>query len=145
MRAIVFRRFGFVVEQAGADDVVGLLQRREHGIEAAIDRIVALRAEPEHLLAGMVGDEMPGQVAGTDDGVIDVVGDAELAQLPLHGIRRPRRVGDQDDGAALLAKGVQRLAGFGKRLQPVVHHAPDVAEHDVDAVDEVAQPLDKTE
>ena len=57
---------------------------------------------------------MPGQVAGTDDGVIDVVGDAELAQLPLHRIRRPRRVGDQDDGAALVAKRMQRLAGFAE-------------------------------
>ena len=78
---------------------------------------VALRTDPEHLLAGVVGDEVPGQVAGTDDRVIGLVGDAELAQLPLHGIGRPRRVGDQDDGAAALAIGVQRLAGFGKRLR----------------------------
>ena len=35
--AIVFRGFGLVVEQAGADDVIGLLQRREHRIEAAVD------------------------------------------------------------------------------------------------------------
>ena len=48
--AIVFRGLGLVVEQAGADDVVGLFQRRGHRIEAAIDRVVALGAEPEHLL-----------------------------------------------------------------------------------------------
>ena len=93
----------------------------------------------------MIGDEVPGQVAGTDDGVIGFVGDAELAQLPLHGIGRPRRVGDQDDGAALLAIGVQRLAGFGKRLEPVMHHAPDVGEDDIDAVHEVAQPFDEAQ
>ena len=57
---------------------------------------------------------MPGQVAGRDDRVIGFVGDAELAQLPLHRIGRPWRVGDEDDGAAALAEGVQRLAGFGK-------------------------------
>ena len=89
----------------------------------------------------MIGDEVPGQVAGTDDRVIDIVGDAELAQLPLHGIGRPRRVGDEDDGAAALAIGVQRLAGFGKRFEPVMHHAPDVGEDDLDAIHEFAQPL----
>ena len=62
---------------------------------------------------------MPGQVARRDDGVIGVVGDAELAQLPLHGIGRPRRVGDQDNGAALLAVTVQRLAGLGKESRPL--------------------------
>jgi len=30
--------------------------------------------------------------------VVGFVGDAELAQLALHGIGRPRCVGDQDDG-----------------------------------------------
>ena len=53
-----------------------------------MDRAVALGPDLEHLLAGMLGDEAAGQIAGADDGVIGVVGDAELAQLPLHGIRR---------------------------------------------------------
>ena len=110
-----------------------------------MDRVVALGAEPEHLLARVVGDEVPGQVAGRDDRVIGLVGDAELAQLPLHRIGGPRRVGDQDDGAALLAICVQRLAGLGKGLQAVMHHAPDVGEHDFHAADEVAQPLDETQ
>ena len=110
-----------------------------------MDRRVPLRTDPEDLLAGMVGDEIPGQVAGTDDGVVGFVGDAELAQLALHGIGRPRRVGDQDDGAAALAIGVQRLAGFGKGLEPVMHHAPDVGEDDLHAVHEVAQPLHETQ
>src|SRR5438270_532572 len=47
--AIIFRRLGLVVEQPGANDVIGLLQRREHRIEAAMDRAVALGAEPEYL------------------------------------------------------------------------------------------------
>ena len=109
-----------------------------------MDRTVALRAEPEHFLARVVGDEEPGQIAGADDRVIGLVGDAELAQLALHRIGGPRRVGDQDDGAALLAIGVQRLAGFGKRLKPVMHDAPDVGEDDLHAVNEVAQLLDET-
>jgi len=52
---------------------------------------------------------------------------------------------EADDGAAALAIGMQRLAGFGKRLQPVMHHAPDVGEDDLHAVHEVAQPLRKTQ
>ena len=68
-----------------------------------MDRVVALRTDPVHLLAGVFCDKVPGQIARADDGVIGFVGDAELAQLPLHGIGRPRRVGDEDDGAALLA------------------------------------------
>ncbi len=92
----------------------------------------------------MVGDEVPGQVAGTDDRIVGFVGDAELAQLALHGVGRPRRVGDEDDGAAALAVGVQRLAGFGKGFEPVMHHAPDVGEDHLHAVNEVAQPLDES-
>ena len=61
--AIIFGGFGFVVEQAGADDVVGLFQRCHDGVEPAVDRRVPLRTDPEDLLAGMVGDEIPGQVA----------------------------------------------------------------------------------
>ena len=61
--AIVFRRFGFVIEQTGTDDVVGLFQRRQHRIEPAVDRTVALRTDPEHLSPRVIGDEMPGQIA----------------------------------------------------------------------------------
>ena len=142
--AIVFGGFGFVVEQSGADDVVGLVQRRQHRIEPAINRVVALRPEPVHFLFQMIGDEVTGQIAGADDGVVALVGDVELAELPLHRIRRPRRVGDQDHGAALPAERMQRLAGFRKCLEAVVHHAPDVAEHDIDLAHEIAQVLDET-
>ncbi len=109
-----------------------------------MDRAVALRADPEHFAAGVIGHEMPGQIAGTDDGVVGIVGNFKLAQLPLHRVGGPRRVGNQDDGAAALAKMMQRLAGFGERHQPVVNHAPDIGEHDIDAADEVAQLLDET-
>ena len=44
-----------------------------------MDRRVALRTDPEDFLAGMVGDEVPRQVAGTDDGDVGIVGDTELA------------------------------------------------------------------
>ena len=40
---------------------------------------------------------------------------------------------------------MKRFAGFGKRHQPVMDHAPDIAEHDLDAVDKVAQSFDKAE
>ena len=103
-RAVIFRAFGLVVERAGADDVVGAFQRREFGVEPAIDRIVALRPEPEHRLAVMAGNEIPRQIAGRDDGVVGVVGNAKLAQLPLHRVGRTRRVGDHHDGAAAVAE-----------------------------------------
>ena len=51
-----------------------------------MDRAVALGADPEDLLAGMAGDKIPREVARTDDGIICVVGDLELAQLPLYRI-----------------------------------------------------------
>ena len=107
--------------------------------------IVAFGPEPEYLPSGMVGDVVTGQIARGDDGVIGVVGDVELLQLPLHGIGRPRRVGDEDDGAAALAVGVQCFAGFGKGFQAVMHHAPDIGEDHLDAIDKIAQPLDKTQ
>jgi hypothetical protein len=105
--------------RAGADDVVGLFQRRQHGIEAAIDRIVALGPSQNTFLPGMVGDVMPGKVARTDDGVIGLVGDSDLAQLPLHRIRGPRRVGNEDHAAASLAKSMKRLAGFRNATRPL--------------------------
>jgi len=40
---------------------------------------------------------------------------------------------------------MQRLAGFGKRHQPVMDHAPDVAEHHVHAADQIAQLLDESQ
>ena len=62
-RAVVFGGLGLVIEQPGADDVIGLSQRREFQIEPAVDRAVALGAEPEHLSARMVGNIVPGQIA----------------------------------------------------------------------------------
>ena len=139
--AIVFRGLGLVVIETGADDVVGLFQRRGLRIEAAIDRVVALGAEPEHFSSGMLGDIEARQIARGDDRVIGLVGDAELAQLPLHGVGRARCVGDQDHRTATAAIGVQRFAGLGEGFQPVMDHAPDVAEHDIDAAHEFAQAL----
>jgi hypothetical protein len=92
----------------------------------------------------MVGDEMPGEIARTDDRVIDLVRNLELAQLPLHRIRRSRRVGDEDYGAALLAKAVKGLAGIRECGEAVVNHAPDVAEQDLCAANDVAQPFGKS-
>ena len=49
------------------------------GIEVTMDRAVALGADPEDLLTGMAGDEIPRQVARTDDSIVSVVGYVELA------------------------------------------------------------------
>src|SRR5690606_7108903 len=56
---------------------------------------------------------------------------AQAVQLRHHVRRRARRVGDQDDMAALLVELGQGVAGCGPALAPVVDHAPDVAEQDI--------------
>ena len=91
----------------------------------------------------MAGDKISGEVAGTDDGIVGLVSDVELAQLPLHRIRRSRRVGNQDDGAALAAEVLEGFAGFGKGDETVMYDAPDVAEQHIHPADEIAQPFGK--
>ncbi len=142
---VIVRGFGFVVERAGADDVIRLLQRREADIDVPEDRIVALRADLVDRLAMMPGDEMPGEIARRDDGVVGGIGDAELAQLSLHRVRRPWRIGDHDHGAALVAKGLQCGAGVRKRDEAVMDHAPDIAEHDIDVAREFVQMVDESD
>ena len=79
------------------------------------------------------------------DGVIGVGGNAQLVELPRHPFRRPRRIGDENDGAALAAKPRQRIAGVGEGGDAVMHHAPDVAQHDVVARRERAKILGEGE
>ena len=43
------------------------------------------------------------------------------------------------------ADSVQRRTGFGECLEPVMHHAPDVGEDHLDAIDDFAQGFDETE
>ena len=56
--------------------------------------------------------------------------DLYFAKL-FDGLRRARRIGDEDDGAAAPAKPGQRVAGVGEGSDAVMHHAPDVAQHDI--------------
>ena len=60
---IVLRRLGLVVEQAGADDELGVLGIDARDIEAIEDRQVALRSEMEDAGAFVLGELVAGQVA----------------------------------------------------------------------------------
>ncbi len=94
------------------------------------DREIAFRPDVEHGAAAR-RDLGARHVARRRDAVIGVGGNAELVELARHPFRRPRRIGDEDDGAAVAAKPGQRIAGLGEGGDAVMHHAPDVAQHDI--------------
>ena len=83
-RRVVGRRLGLIVEQAGADHEIGVFRIRELHLEAGEDRAVALGAEMEHLSRTMLAKLVPGEIAGCDDRVVNVVGNADAADLFLH-------------------------------------------------------------
>ncbi len=126
--AVVLRRLHVVVVEAGADHVVGALQRREAHIEPGEDRAVALGPEVEQALSGARLDHAAGDVAGGDDGVIGLARDMQLVELARHHLALARRIGDQDHGGAARARAHQRVAGMREGGDAVMHHAPDVAQ-----------------
>ena len=136
--AVVVGRLGLVVEQAGADDVIGDIDGGKAQAEPREDREIALRADMEDGAAAR-RDLGARHVARGGDAVIGVGGNAQLVELPRHPFRRPRRIGDENDGAAVAAKPRQRVARVGEGGDAVMHHAPDVAQHDVVARREGAE------
>ena len=129
--AVVVRRLHVVVVEAGADHVVGALQRREAHIEPGEDRAVALGPEMEQALPGARRDHAAGDVAGGDDGVIGLARHMQLVELARHHLALARRIGDQDHGRAAGARAHQRVAGVRESGEAVMHHAPDVAQQHV--------------
>ena len=57
---------------------------------------------------------------------------------------RTRRVGDEDDAAALLAKSPQGIGGFFVLDDAIVNDAPDIAEDDIVIGGKFAQAADET-
>ena len=94
------------------------------------DRKIAFRPDVEHGAA--TGRDLGARhVPRRRDAVIGIGGDVEPIELARHPFRRPRRIGDEDDGAAVAAKPGERIAGLRECGDAVMHHAPDVAQHDV--------------
>src|ERR1700730_1482495 len=107
---IIVRGFAGIVEQAGADNVVGRFSRGEADIEAGENRQIALRAEMEYPLARAAFDDATGGVARADDGVIGVARDRKPIEYASHRGARPRRVGNKNDRSARRAKSLQSVA-----------------------------------
>src|SRR5262249_61735351 len=82
----------------------------------------------EHARAGVLGELVPGQIAGRHSGVIALIDDAEAPELMLQGRTWPRRVGKEHDDAALLAEASRRIDRGGERPHAVIHHRPTVDE-----------------
>src|SRR5271155_2881151 len=85
----------------------------------------------KHALARSRLDDAAGDIAGTHDGVITIVRHLEAVEHALHRRTWPRRVGDEDHRAAADAKARERVAGFRKGGDAVVHDSPDVAKKHV--------------
>ena len=125
-RRVVGRRLGLIVEQAGADHEIGLFRIRELHLEAFEDRAVALGAEMEHLGRAVLAKLMPGEIAGCDDRVISIVGDADAADLLLDRGAWPGRVGQQHHDAAFVAEAARGGDGAVMRLVAVMQNTPDI-------------------
>ncbi len=93
--------------------------------------MVALRAEMKHILRKAAFDNAARDIAGTGDGVIGIVRHVQPVKNALHGEPGPRRIGNQNNRAAALAKFHQRLARLLERRNAVVHDTPDIAEQHV--------------
>src|SRR5215217_4111580 len=144
-RPVILGGLAGVVEQARADDVVGVLEVAEAQVEAGEDRLVALRADVMHDLVLALADDAPRQVAGGDDAVIGPARHGEPVELADDGAPRPRRVGDQDRSAAPVPEARQGLAGLLRGLDAVVDHAPDVAEDHVVAGRDLLEARDEAD
>ena len=93
--------------------------------------MVAFRAEMKDVVAEPAFDNAAGDVAGTRDRIISIVRHAEPVENALHGNAGPRRIGNEDDGAAARAKPRQRLAGRAIGGNAVMDDAPDVGQQHV--------------
>ncbi|MCY1233068.1 hypothetical protein D9M72_455870 [compost metagenome] len=140
-RAVMLRRFGFVVIEAGTDDRLSIFRRNDLRSQAFEQRQVALGTDEEDLFGGG-GDQRAGHIARGHDPVVGFVRHAETADLDLHTRMRTRRVGDQHHSQAGGTRLGQRLASGGKGLHAVMKNAPDIAQHHVVARSDFPKTVD---
>ena len=130
--AIVFRRLGRIVVEAGAEDGLCLLQWGRPGGQPLERCGVAVgRSDAEEPRIAFLGDVAQRDLAGCNDVVPGFARHASRIQHGGHALAGDRRVGDQDHGATARAKAQQRIASILKGAVAVVQHAPHVAEQHV--------------
>ena len=144
-RFVIIERFGLVISEAGAERILGVFEGHEsrprasrlgYGVEKAQ---VALRPDVEDLVAGLLFHQSNRHVARRDDGVERVGRNPELQHLAFDRRRGPRRVADENDGAAPPSERHKRLRGLRERGHAIVQYAPDVAKNRVITVRDLAQ------
>src|SRR5262249_13403854 len=125
---IVLRRFGLVIEQAGADHELCVLGGAEPHRNAVEDGKIARGPEVKHGRVLVLAKLVAGEIARGDGDVICIIGHAEAAKLFLHSGSRTRRIGEEHYDAAPRAKVSRRRDRAGESAVPVMHHAPDIDE-----------------
>ena len=85
----------------------------------------------EHGAAAPAGHHFAGDVARGRHAIIGAAGTPEAVELANHPRRRPRRIGDQDHGAAAGPETLKGLACLRMGMDPVMDHAPDIAQNHV--------------
>jgi hypothetical protein len=141
-RAVILRRLGHIIEEAGAADELGLRLGHELRVEAVVEWKVAVGTEMQQSCARPFFDGDAGDVAGGDDRVISVVGNLQGAELLADRPVRTRRVGDEHDPAAAGTESAERLDGARKRCDAVVEDTPDIAEKRIVRFRQFVQPCD---
>ncbi len=89
-----------------------------------------------------LGDEADRHVAGGDDRIESVRRHAEADHLLADRRARPWGVADEHHRAAALAESDQRIGSGAKGFFAVMQHAPDVAQNDIVAIGDGAEPVD---
>src|SRR5262249_21100399 len=128
-RTVGFHRVIDLIDKAGTDNGLGFGERyagaRQTGEQHAVP---AGRADAMQAPVALLRDVTERDIAGADDSIPGVAARAGPVEYALDTGRRHRRIGDQDDRAALAAEARQCVAGLGISRAALVHHAPDIAE-----------------
>ena len=136
-RIIIFWRLVVLVDQSGADDVIGVARadqpnRRAKLASSGLEQTnIAFRPEVMAGRAVTRDDLAKGQFARRDQIVIATAGKPEMFELAPHLLAGARGVGDQHRRPAAGAIGPQRIRRGREVLGAVDQHAPNVAEYGV--------------
>ena len=135
-RPVVVRGLVEVVDEPGADDGLRHLRIDQLGGHAVEQHQVPIGAEMVQQAKPLRGDVRAHQVARGDDCIPRIPAHRLLVEKPDDALAGQRRVGEQDDGAAACPETGKRFSRCRKGKPAVVHHAPDVADEHVVALEQ---------
>jgi len=147
-RFIIVGRFGLVVSEAGAQHILGVLERNESRLSASSlcgsveEAEVAPRSDVEDPVAFLFLHQSDGHVARRDDRVERFRRNPKPQNLPVDGRRRPWSIGDQNHRPAAPPERPQRFRRGRKRGHAVVEDAPDIAKNRIIASGDLAKTSD---